>query len=731
MLIVLGFVCTALMLFTSSPFAVAQEAPPVVPITPIIGSLEGIELELQPPVDEAGNIISRPSDPPAPTEQLGIGEFVLGQPEPSIDSPKITPGEITPDTIKVEPPSDIEQPQLQPDNKSLEAEGLNAPLTGTGELEEGDGIMPAAADSWYRIRYEGFEGLWPNSGWYVADGDGFTNGQVYWDDDDYKPYRGLWSAWAAKGGANGVDPNYYYYPHNMRSWMVYGPFDLTNSTDAELLFNYWNQSEAGFDYFAWAASPNGTNFYGYQVSGNSIIWRHVNFDLTNVPFIGNLTGDSSVWIAFYFRSDSTITDDGPFVDEVVLQKYEPASNCPGQYVAEYFANTSLSGNPVIRRCENQPLNQNWGNGSPGSGIGADNFSARWSTRAYFNGGTYTFKATADDGIRVRLDGQPLLSVGWRDQAPTEYIEIRRVTAGYHNVVVEYYERGGGATARFEWYFAPAPVQLTDRDGFHVFTIDLWNPYVSIETVMADDTSTGHSTNREFVWDMVARPPYNTRNPVLAFNADYFGDGHGAEGLTVKNGIRLPNAGTHNGTEWRRSSLSISNWLPNVYPHRTIRIGRQTDCLGAPGEPDNECTSWSPNSDNYYTTVGGGPLFVEFRKRIVGANEPSDMPGSLEPCKRERDPEIGDMRNNYCDNSNPTQWTAVGLSGNRRYMYVLVSKQGQLRTMDQAAATLISMGAYRVIKLDGGPSTQLWYRPNGVLVNTSREIANALVVFIEP
>ncbi len=691
--------------------------------------------------------------------------------------------------------------------------GLELLPTPSDEIKSESEATPlAVVAGWNAITTEGFEGAFPNSAWSTFDNNGTTYGEYYWDDDDYKPYSGGWSAWVANGGANLLDPQYYYYPNNLHSWMVYGPFDLSNAADAELLFYYWNQSELNYDYFGWYASTNGTNFYGYRVSGDSAGWRYVNFDLTAVPGFGNLVGDSSVWIAFIFTSDGSLVDDGAFVDNIVLQKYTNAVSCPNQYKAEYYNNRYLSGNPTFVRCENWPINQNWGNGGPGNGVGVDNFSARWTGTAYINAGTYTFVAVADDGIKVWLDGTVIVD-GWRDQAPTEYRVTRNVNSGNHTIKVEYYENGGGAVAQFRWeaptvsassawtadssgnartvfnagnsmrYYgdvyngtgqtvsaylvfsrsgpcgtvtlwsgnlniAPgiarwylsntAPrgcpgnytynfsvtyngrttsksssfttngiqgIDYHTRDGFQVFKIDMWSSNLSFETVMARDASSGNTTNVEWVTEMVARSPYASRNPVLAFNADYFGENHhGAEGLTVKNGTRLPNAGTNNGCEWRRSSLSITS-------SKGLRIGRQTDCQGP---PDTNCTNWVPDRNAYYNTLGGGPLFVNNGQRIGGN-------ASTQPCTSEN------LSTTYCTGS--FNWTAAGMSQDGRYLIVIVS--GSAKTMDQAASVLIAEGAWRAMKLDGGGSTQVWYKPNGSLVNGSRRITNALLVFSAP
>ena len=176
---------------------------------------------------------------------------------------------------------------------------------------------------WTLIMEETFEGDFPTGAWQVLDVDGATNGEYYWDDDDYWPYAGGWSAWPANGGANALDPEFYYYPDNLYSWMFFGPFDLSSASYADFMFQYWNQSEETFDYLFWGASINGTEFWGTEVSGDSGGWVEETFPLTEVPELGNLVGQPAVWIAFVFASDSSVVDDGAFVDNVTLWRYFP------------------------------------------------------------------------------------------------------------------------------------------------------------------------------------------------------------------------------------------------------------------------------------------------------------------------------------------------------------------------------------------------------------------------
>lgn len=126
-----------------------------------------------------------------------------------------------------------------------------------------------------------------------------------------------------------------------------------------------------------------------------------------------------------------------------------SSSCSiGQYRAEYYNNRALRGSPTFVRCENPPINYDWGSGGPGHGVGNDNFSVRWTGRFNFDTDAYTFYARTDDGIRLYLAGSPIIDA-WRDQAPTEY-RVGRFVSGEREIKVEYYENGGGAVAQVRW-----------------------------------------------------------------------------------------------------------------------------------------------------------------------------------------------------------------------------------------------------------------------------------------
>ncbi|MGQ9794372.1 MAG: PKD domain-containing protein [Anaerolineae bacterium] len=116
--------------------------------------------------------------------------------------------------------------------------------------------------------------------------------------------------------------------------------------------------------------------------------------------------------------------------------------------AEYYANPNLEGSPVLVRNE-VDVNYNWGQGSPGPGVPADNFSARWTRQIGFESGTYRFSVRVDDGARLWIDDQLLID-DWRDGGSRLLRAERSLGSGIHRLRLEYYERTGDALITLRW-----------------------------------------------------------------------------------------------------------------------------------------------------------------------------------------------------------------------------------------------------------------------------------------
>lgn len=119
---------------------------------------------------------------------------------------------------------------------------------------------------------------------------------------------------------------------------------------------------------------------------------------------------------------------------------------------EYFTNLTLSGSPALVRTDAQ-VNTDYGTGGPGSPIGSDNFSVRWSGQVEAPAsGSYTFTTTSDDGVRLWVNNQQLVN-NWTDHGPTDNSGTITLTAGQkYPITIEFYEKTGGAVARLAWSY---------------------------------------------------------------------------------------------------------------------------------------------------------------------------------------------------------------------------------------------------------------------------------------
>ncbi len=133
----------------------------------------------------------------------------------------------------------------------------------------------------------------------------------------------------------------------------------------------------------------------------------------------------------------------------VFAELPPGNNNWG---AAYWSNMGLGGAPAYAAFEptdNYPLNRNWGTGAPAPGLPVDNFSARWRSNFQFASGNMVFRARADDGVRVWLDGHIVINA-WSDGPKDISNTFRNVGAGMHLVAVEFYENTGNASIQVSW-----------------------------------------------------------------------------------------------------------------------------------------------------------------------------------------------------------------------------------------------------------------------------------------
>lgn len=219
--------------------------------------------------------------------------------------------------------------------------------------------------------------------------------------------------------------------------------------------------------------------------------------------------------------------------------YEPVVSFT-DWKGEYFNNTGVSSNPILTRNDAR-VSFDWKTGSPDPALPADNFSARWTRAAPFQSGTYRFKATVDDGVRVFVDDIPVIDE-WRVGSARTITRDVPLGAGQHNLRVEMFEQSGQAQIDFSYE--------------QLITYDDWKG----EYFASRDLSGSPALTRN---DKVINFDWGNGSPASGLPADGFSArwtrtlnlGGGATRFVVRSddGVRVTIDGTRLIDEWRDGS----------------------------------------------------------------------------------------------------------------------------------------------------------------------------------
>jgi hypothetical protein len=126
---------------------------------------------------------------------------------------------------------------------------------------------------------------------------------------------------------------------------------------------------------------------------------------------------------------------------------------PELYKAEYWNTPDMGASPPmptraadVTRQETT-VDHTWYLTSPDPAISADHFIAQWTRTISVPAGSYQFAVAADDGVRLFVDGVPVIDK-WIDQSATTWTAVRNLSSGEHTVVIQYYEDTWDAVAKF-------------------------------------------------------------------------------------------------------------------------------------------------------------------------------------------------------------------------------------------------------------------------------------------
>ncbi|MFA6534087.1 MAG: PA14 domain-containing protein [Patescibacteria group bacterium] len=208
--------------------------------------------------------------------------------------------------------------------------------------------------------------------------------------------------------------------------------------------------------FRWQGEPD--NYY-YLVNGyarkfvSSAYWHSYHF---NPRFIKDLAYQN-----FHYRGGDSITQYQVALGDTAqtligaeaktLINYAKGGSGGDGLWGTYYSGKDLT-NRAFERLDGQ-VNFDWASGSPGSGLGSDNFSVRWEGQVNVNSdSTVTFFVQSDDGARLYLDGSLVID-SWQNYQPKVngwHQGSVYLTSGSHDIKLEYFEVTGGAYVKLCW-----------------------------------------------------------------------------------------------------------------------------------------------------------------------------------------------------------------------------------------------------------------------------------------
>jgi uncharacterized protein (DUF1800 family) len=175
-------------------------------------------------------------------------------------------------------------------------------------------------------------------------------------------------------------------------------------------------------------------------------------------------------------------------------------------LGEYFTGTSLSGTPTVVRVDRQ-VNFGWTDVEVvAGGVGASNFSVRWTGEVVAPiTGAVTFSTVSDDGVRLWVNNQALIN-NWTghgatvDTAPA----IQLVAGQRYPLRLEYFQGYGGKELRLRWAFAgTSAVAIPSASLFAANNVALTpavsltatssNAFVGPSTITLDATASAYGT----------------------------------------------------------------------------------------------------------------------------------------------------------------------------------------------------------------------------------------------
>jgi hypothetical protein len=177
----------------------------------------------------------------------------------------------------------------------------------------------------------------------------------------------------------------------------------------------------------------------------------------------------------------------------------------GAYYTNHTSASPFTGSPVLVQT-NATINFNWGTTGPSPVVGATNFTVLWTgtVQPQFNE-TYDFYTTADDGVRLFINGQLLIN-DWVDKtnATSKTNSLALSAQQLYNIELDYYQKTNNASVALAWSSPSTPPAIVPQTQLHPFT----NPPPSVVLIAPAGSATNYTAAASVTLSADADAVYN-------------------------------------------------------------------------------------------------------------------------------------------------------------------------------------------------------------------------------
>ncbi len=189
----------------------------------------------------------------------------------------------------------------------------------------------------------------------------------------------------------------------------------------------------------------------------------------------------------------------------------------GQYFGNHTSANPFSGTPALVET-NSTINFNWGMTGPNPAVGATNFTVRWtgSLEPQYSE-LYTFTTTADDGVRLYVNGQLLIN-DWFDKtsATTNSASMEMTAQQYYNLELDYYQKTNNASVSLSWSSPSTPIAIIPETQLFPFS----NPPPAVVVTSPANGATNFTATASVTVSAEADATYN---PIT--NVSFYANGN--------------------------------------------------------------------------------------------------------------------------------------------------------------------------------------------------------------